>query len=38
MGFTQGFTIANQVLYHLSNTSSSFALVTVEMGSCELFA
>jgi hypothetical protein len=27
-----------QVLYHLSHTSSSFALVILEMGSWELFA
>jgi hypothetical protein len=29
----QGFTLMKQVLYHLSHTSSSFALVILEMGS-----
>jgi hypothetical protein len=35
---TQGFTLAKQVLYHFSQTSSPFALVILEMGSHKLFA
>jgi hypothetical protein len=30
--------LANQALYSLSHTSSPFALVILELGSCELFA
>jgi hypothetical protein len=36
--WTQGFELAKQSLYRLGNTSSSFALVILKMGSLELCA